>query len=101
VEFETKEFADDVVTYHLLGDLEPGDVLTMPSENDMTIDAAAHGKDKLGSRTRIRINGVQETIHTSCSALYVRNQPAPLDGESGNKGNPSDNWFVLDFTQQP
>ena len=79
----------------------------MPSENDRTIDALAHGEEKLGSRTRIRIitNGgdsvVEETIHTSCSALYVRNQAAPLDGESGNKGEPSDNWFVWDFSQKP
>ena len=100
VEFEAKEFEADVVSYELDG-LKPGDVLTMMSENDMTIDALAHGKDKLGSRMRIRINGVQETIHTSCSALYERNQPAPLDGESGDKGDPSGNWFVLDFTQKP
>jgi len=101
VEFEAKEFPLEIVSYDLPGGLNPGDVLTKAAENDMTIDAAAHGKDKLGAATRIRIGGVQETIHTSCSALYERDKPAPLDGESGDKGDPSDNWFVLDFTQKP
>jgi hypothetical protein len=107
VEFEAKEFASEVVVHTIAGDLNPGDVLTLPSENEMTIDAAAHGEEKLGAQTRTRIitdggnSVVHETIHTSCSALYERGQPAPLDGESGTKGDPSDNWFVLDFTQKP
>jgi hypothetical protein len=101
VEFEAKEFDLEVVSYVIPGGLNPDDVLTSPAESGMTINAPDHGKDQLGTRTRIRINGVQETIHTSCSSLYERGLPAPLDGESGTKGDPSDNWFVEDFTQKP
>jgi hypothetical protein len=45
---------------------------------------------------------LEELIHTSCSAVYEANLPAPLDGNTPNppsseKGDPSPNWFVLDF----
>ena len=77
-------------------------VLTRQGQNGYTIDASAEGGDMLGSKTEIRINGALEIIHTSCSAVYVANQPAPLDGNTPNpansdKGDPSPNWFVVNF----
>ena len=77
-------------------------VLTQQGQNGYTIDASADGGDQLGSKTEIRINGELEIIHTSCSAVYVANQPAPLDGNTPNpansdKGDPSPNWFVVNF----
>ena len=69
----------------------------MPSENGWSIDATAHGQIELGAKTGIFIDGVEEVIHTSCSAAFVIGAPAPLDNP---KGNPSPNWFVVDFVQK-
>jgi len=74
-------------------------ILTMASQNGYTIDSS-----KLGSKTTITINGVEEIIHTSCSAIYQAGQPAPLDANTPNppnstKGDPSPNWFVVNFKQ--
>lgn len=78
-------------------------ILTKPSQNEYTIDAGAG--NKLGSKTTITINGAEEIIHTSCSAIYVAGQPAPLDGNTPNpknseKGDPSPNWQVVKFRQK-
>ena len=75
-------------------------VLTSAQENGFTIDAG--DGEGLGSKTRITINGVLEIIHTSCSAIYAADQPAPLDGGTPNppdssKGDPSPNWEVVNF----
>ena len=51
----------------------------------------------LGSKMTVTINGVDELIHTSCSAPYVAGQPAPLDNP---KGNPSPNWLVVSFVDK-
>ncbi|MGD9317967.1 MAG: hypothetical protein PVG56_14105, partial [Anaerolineae bacterium] len=45
----------------------------------------------------IRVNGVEEVLHTSCSTPYVAGQPAPLDDP---KGDPSPNWFVENFVDK-
>ena len=71
----------------------------LTSQNGYTIDSSA-----LGSRTTIIINGVEEIIHTSCSAVYRAGHPAPLDANTPNpsnssKGDPSPNWFVVNFRQ--
>ncbi len=85
-------------------DLESGvTILTQPSQNGYTVDAGNH--QNIGSKLQIFINGVEEIVHTSCSAVYVAGQPAPLDGNSPNpanseKGDPSPNWFVVDFRQK-
>jgi hypothetical protein len=73
-------------------------ILTSPSQNGYTID----GNSDLGSKTNITINNVLEIIHTSCSAVYYAGRPAPLDGNTPNpvnsdKGDPSPNWFVVNF----
>ena len=78
-------------------------ILTRPGQNGFTIDAGIG--EKLGSKTTITINGTEEIIHTSCSAIYVAGAPAPLDGNTPNpagaeKGDPSPNWEVVDFREK-
>ncbi len=78
-------------------------ILTKLGQNGYTLDAGIGGK--LGSKTTITINGNEEIIHTSCSAIYVAGQPAPLDGNTPNppnssKGDPSLNWSVVNFRQK-
>lgn len=78
-------------------------ILTKPGQNGFTIDAGIG--EKLGSKTTITINGTEEIIHTSCSAIYVAGAPAPLDGNTPNpagaeKGDPSPNWEVVDFREK-
>ncbi|MFV1873320.1 MAG: hypothetical protein ACMZ64_08385 [Oleiphilus sp.] len=78
-------------------------VLTSANENGYTIDAGLG--EKLGSKTTISINGKEEIIHTSCSAIYVAGAAAPLDGNTPNpsgseKGDPSPNWDVVNFRQK-
>jgi len=79
-------------------------VLTDAGQNGYTVDGTLTG-DKLGSKTTITINGVKEIIHTSCSAIYVAGEPAPLDNKTPNppnsdKGDPSPNWEVVNFLQK-
>jgi hypothetical protein len=90
--------------------VNPGDILSLPAQNNWTIDATVSDEEELGSKTKIYVNGVlTEIIHTSCSAPFEAGAPAPLDGGSpavpGNpdpdKGDPSPNWFVISFTQKP
>ena len=104
VEFDPDK--GDSVTY---ATVTPGDILTMPAQNDWTIDATVSGEEELGAKTKILVNGVlTEIIHTSCSAPFEAGAPAPLDGGSpgvpGNpdpdKGDPSPNWFVESFVQK-
>jgi len=76
-------------------------VLTDPGQNGYTVD----GSPKMGAETTITINGAKEIIHTSCSAIYVAGQPAPLDKNTPNppgssKGDPSPNWEVVNFLQK-
>jgi hypothetical protein len=105
VEFDPDKGAS--VTYFTVN---PGDTLTMPAQNDWTIDATVSGEEELGAKTQILVNNVlTEIIHTSCSAPFAAGAPAPLDGGSpgvvGNpdpdKGDPSPNWFVESFVQKP
>ena len=72
-------------------------VLSDPAENGWTVDGTAHGMRDLGAKTTITINGVAEVIHTSCSTPFVADAPAPLDNPTGD---PSPNWFVVDFIQK-
>lgn len=97
VEFEAKSFANDLVTYGPVDLIGGVTVLSTPVENGYTIDGTAHGETDLGSKLKIRINGVEEEIHTSCSVPFATDAPAPLNNPSGA---PSPNWFVLDFTQK-
>jgi hypothetical protein len=94
VRFTGDRFSDAGAVYSFPAGLASGSILTLPSENGWTVDSAAHGKTELGARTYISVNGVIETIHTSCSTPFVAGQPAPLDQP---KGSPSPNWFVEDF----
>jgi hypothetical protein len=55
------------VTYNLPR-LNPGDILTMASENGFSIDATAHRESKLGSQTRVTINSSSEVLNTGCSS---------------------------------
>src|SRR5438874_603630 len=93
------------VTYDLAS-LHNGDVLTMASENDFTIDATAHGQSKLGSKTTVTINGTAEVLHTSCSCRATPEtnlalcDPMCLDSSSpdnptGTKGPPSPLWTLV------
>ncbi|RKY07458.1 MAG: hypothetical protein DRP56_05660 [Planctomycetota bacterium] len=77
--------------------LTNGLIISSPTENGFTIDGAAHDKRDLGAKIHISINGVQESIHTSCSVPYVKQAPAPLNEP---KGAPSQNWFVVDFQEK-
>ncbi|MDH3587824.1 MAG: hypothetical protein OEQ74_00325 [Gammaproteobacteria bacterium] len=63
-------------------------------QNGYSIDATLSGESDLGSKTTISINGVEEVLHTSCSAPFVAGAPAPLDDP---KGDPSPNWLVEAF----
>jgi len=99
VTIKADKFKEDLVSYTFGGNLVPGTILSSVAENDWTIDATAHGQSELGAKVSIRINGVEEKIHTSCSTPFVSGQPAPLDGR-GIKGDPSPNWFVVDFVQK-
>jgi len=74
-----------------------GTILSSPGENGFSIDATAHGKSELGSKTRIRINGVEEVLHTNCSTPLEAGKSAPLDKPMGDL---SPNWFVVNFTQK-
>jgi hypothetical protein len=96
VEFIAGDFPGQPVVYTGVN-LTPGTVLSKVSENGWTIDATAHNDDRLGAKTTIKINGVSEVIHTSCSTPFRTGYPAPLDNP---KGAPSPNWFVEDFTQR-
>jgi hypothetical protein len=84
------------VVYDLFG-LAPGDLLAKDSHNGWTVDATVSGESELGSKTKIRINGVEQVLHTSCSVPVVAGAPAPLDNP---KGDPSPNWFVESFQQK-
>ena len=104
VEFDPDKGAS--VTYPTVN---PGDTLSMPAQNDWTIDATVSGEEELGAKTKILVDGVlTEILHTSCSAPFAAGTLAPLDGGSpgvpGNpdpdKGDPSPNWFVESFSQK-
>ena len=71
-------------------------VLTLPAENGFSVDARPD-EAELGSKTKIRVNGVEEVLHTSCSTPYVAGQPAPLDDP---KGDPSPNLLVEAFVEK-
>ncbi len=73
-------------------------VLSSPAQNGWTIDSTALGKADLGANLKTYINGVKEEIHTSCSTPFVSGAPAPLNKPI--KGDPSPNWFVVDFQQK-
>lgn len=96
----TVEFDPDhgqTVTYSGVDLVSGVTILSLPTQNDYTIDAIVSGESDLGAKTKIRINGVEEVIHTSCSAPFVAQQPAPLDDP---KGDPSATWFVESFRQK-
>ncbi|MBL7215076.1 MAG: hypothetical protein ISS71_05305 [Phycisphaerae bacterium] len=77
--------------------LTNGMIVSSPTENGFTIDGAVHNERDLGAKIHISINGVQESIHTSCSVPYVKQAPAPLNDP---KGAPSQNWFVIEFQEK-
>ena len=91
------KFRNDPTVYDFPEGLATGTLLALPSENGSTIDATAHGEEELGSKTTLYINGIGETIHTSCSTPFRAGFPAPLDDP---KGDPSPNWFVVSFRQK-
>ncbi len=97
MEIEAKEFPTELVVYDPIDLISGVTELSLPVENGFSIDALAHAETDLGSQTLIRINGVEENIHTSCSTPFVAGAPAPLNDP---KGDPSPNWFVLDFEQK-
>src|SRR2546428_707508 len=89
-----------------LASLNNGDILTLASENDFTIDATAHGQSKLGAKTTVTINGTSEILHTSCSCRATPEtnlalcDPMCLDSSSpdnptGTKGPPSPLWTLV------
>jgi hypothetical protein len=97
VEIEAKTFPYEDVVYDPIDLVGGVTELTLASENGFSIDATAHGEIDLGSKTTLRINGAEERIHTSCSTAFESGKPAPLNHP---KGDPSPNWFVIDFTQK-
>ncbi|MCH2173027.1 hypothetical protein MK489_19790 [Myxococcota bacterium] len=97
VEIEASKFSSDVVVYDPIDLLGGVSELTLAAENGFSIDATAHGEIGLGTKTRIRIDGTEEVLHTSCSTPFESGKAAPLQHP---KGDPSVNWFVIDFTQK-
>ncbi len=79
VEFLPKSSSAVVYTTDLISGQT---VLRMPAESNFTVNAQPDDSD-LGSKMTIRINGVEEIIHTSCSVPYVAGKPAPLDSPKG------------------
>lgn len=96
VEIEAKSFTHDKVTYEDI-DLITGTILSLPEENGFTIDGAAHGEAKLGNWTKIRINGEEENLRTSCSLPITVNEPARLNDPMAL---PSSTWWVVDFNEK-
>jgi len=96
VTIEASSFKNQPVTYTGVN-LTDGTILSSPLENGYTIDASTHNKEDLGSKTTIYINDEEEILHTSCSTPFVRQAPAPLNDP---KGDPSTNWFVMEFDQK-
>jgi len=96
VEIVADKLKDTPVVYTGVN-LVSGTVLSSPTENGFTIDGSAYDKKELGAKVSISINGVTETIHTSCSVPVIRQAPAPLDDP---KGDPSTNWFVVEFAEK-
>jgi len=74
--------------------LVAGAVLTAADQGGFTVDSRPA---TLGAQTTITLNGVDEVIHTSCSAIYEAGLPAPLDNP---KGDPSPNWEVVNFVDK-
>jgi hypothetical protein len=66
VEIAPDKFRSTPVVYTGIDLISGVTILSMASENDMSIDATAHGENELGAKTRLYINGVEEVIHTSC-----------------------------------
>jgi hypothetical protein len=106
IEFQGTQNPIASVTYTFPNGLANGTVLTLPAENGFTIDATAHSASKLGTKTSVLINGVlTEVLHTSCSCNmnnFIPGLPACLDSSSpdnptGDKGEPSPLFLVLDF----
>ena len=97
VEFSAKSFKNDPVVYGPVDLIGGVTVLSSATENGYTIDGTAHGETDLGSKLTVRINGCDEILHTSCSAPFATDAPAPLNDP---KGDPSSLWFVLDFAQK-
>ncbi|MEQ1850426.1 MAG: SdrD B-like domain-containing protein [Chthoniobacteraceae bacterium] len=85
-------------SYSFPGGLLSGTTLSLPSQNNWTIDSTVSGQSSLGTKLTITINGVAEVHHTSCSTPYRTGLPAPLDSP---KGQPSTLWFVVDFVSKP
>ncbi len=98
VELAGDKFRNDPVVYEFPTGLVSGTVIVSDGENGYSVDANAHGESQLGSKTTISINGVMEVLDTSCSVPFSAGAPAPLDDP---KGDPSPNWFVVSFTEEP
>ena len=96
VEIEAKSFHHDRVVYPEM-DLTTGTILSLPEENGFTIDGAAHGEAKLGNWVKIRIDGEEEILRTSCSLPITVNEPAKLNDPMAL---PSANWWVVDFNEK-
>ena len=96
IEIEAKSFRHDRVTYSGV-DLTTGTILSLPEENGFTIDGAAHGEAKLGNWIKVRINGDEETLRTSCSLPITVHKPATLNDPMAL---PSANWWVVDFNEK-
>ena len=97
VEIIAARFKNSPVVYSPVDLISGITTLSSAAENGFTIDATAHGQRELGAKTLIRINGVEEKLHTSCSTPFESGKPAPLDRPLGD---PSPNWFVVNFTQK-
>jgi len=94
VYIKADKIKNEIVTFYYPEGLTSDTLLT---PNGWTIDAAVHDKNELGSKVKIYINDEEEVIHTSCSTPFVAGAPAPLDKP---KGDPSNNWLVVDFEQK-
>ncbi|RLD02686.1 MAG: hypothetical protein DRI65_14415 [Chloroflexota bacterium] len=97
VEIVADKFKSQPVVYTGIDLVSGTTILSSAEQNGYSIDATAQGMVELGAKVKIRINGVEEVIHTSCSVDYESGFPAPLDKP---KGFPSSTWFVEDFTQK-
>ncbi len=97
VELQADRFRHDRVEYSFPNGLTYGTVLSLSSENGLSIDAMEHGRNDLGKKMRIYVDGMMQELHTSCSERIHRGEGMPLEDP---RGALSYDWFVVEFIEK-
>jgi hypothetical protein len=97
VQVRAGDFRNDETVFQFPDGLAFDTVLTLPEENDFSVDAAAHGEAALGATTIVSINGVPQTLDTSCSTPLLPASAAALESPTAEA---SDRWEIVEFGQR-